>query len=115
MPNYRDDPDYRDLRETAGERVCVAPHIGAPHGVPLLIMPGHAMTLGRTTLGQGKVQHPTVTIFALGSATALVFIPTADELEAMAETMAKEAARMREAADATAADLIDRARRGRGD
>lgn len=113
MPNYySNDPPYRDMREPDGDRLFVARHIGQPHGLPVVMMPSHAMTLGRTTLGDNKeVEHPTVTIFALESPAALVFIPTADELEAMSEVMAAEAKRMRDRADVVAAAAIEKARK----
>jgi len=113
MPNYRDDPDYRDMRESSlAGRAFVAPHVGAPHGDPVFIMPAVALTIGRTTLGKGTFQHPTVTLFGLNQPAAFCFLPTADELEMLSEAMAKEAARLRADAGKHAEDLIRRARQG---
>jgi hypothetical protein len=112
MVNSRNDPDYRDMRQTDGGRVFVAPHVAAPHGAAVLVMPAVSLTLGRTTLGNDPAaEHPTITTFALGSNAALCFIPTADELEALSEQMAKEATRMRERANAQLADVLGRAKR----
>lgn len=107
-PRYRNDPAYRDMR-SSDARLFVAPHMGRHPGTPpCLIMPAMAMTLGKTTLGQGEDFHPTITMFALGQPAALCFLPNADELEAFAEAMVKMAATMRAEADAKLADVLAR-------
>jgi hypothetical protein len=107
-------PGYRDLRSSE-ERIFIAPHWGRDPGEPpRRILPAMGMALGKTSTGnQPDLFHPAITMTALSQPAALCFIPTADELESFAEAMQKMAAEMRAAADAQAAEAIQRARNER--
>lgn len=101
-------PNYRDLRQSDGTRAVIAPHLRMLNGQPAHCWPSCEVIIGSYRDDRGE-ERPSLTVLMVGQPFALVFLPTAEELEAMAETCATSAARMRQAAEEAATAALNKA------
>lgn len=108
-----DMPEYRDLRSPEGRVYCQTHIRVEKHQPPAVVHPAMSIMFGGQKLGDSDTLHPQITLYALAGGLGLLFIPSADELAALGQSMLDFAERMRADARDQASAAIDRARGGR--
>lgn len=107
-------PEFKHIRSPDGRLYCQT-HIRVEKDqAPALVHPAMSIMFGATRLGDSDTMHPQITIYSLFGRLGLTFIPTADELAALGQTMLDHAERMRADARDQANAAIDRARQSGG-
>jgi len=100
-------PERVDLR-SEDQRVVITPHLVNRFGRLVSFLPGKSMSLDIFKYASGEAR-PGVIIDSASGVASLVFLPTADELEAMGRICGEMAAEMRRVAGEMAAEEIAKA------
>jgi hypothetical protein len=113
----RNGPDFRDLREPAGDRAYLNPHqvIDPDTNFQRMMFPAMGMTLGQIHFPDGR-WLPSIRMDSMVGPAGLVFLPTLEEMRAICAQLTRDADSMEAAAKRMADEAIAQAMKGgRGD
>jgi len=104
------DEDYTDLRDHL-PRISTPPRLTDMLGRPVLMLPAGQMQLALLDLNDGEGLRLAIRLGASLSPTALEFLPTPDDMDALARELAKAADQARAQAAVLASELMQRSRK----